>query len=188
LPHRDVHSEARGLSDLTAIFSWLRGKHVKKIVKVIVIDDGNPSHSDKAIIDALEGFEVEVWDWKKIDICSDVIYNATKLRPDDLGSPSKSRRVSHASVNVQQISEPSSNARVVFEPSSNVRESLESSATVPQVSGPPSNLREVSLYSTGNNAVLMGWASEEGLRDRKKFPKVIAQPVRPSLRTDCFYC
>lgn len=61
---------------------------------------------------ALYGFKVEEWDWKKMDICSDVIH--------------------------------------------------ESSPAV----------REVSLYSSGNNAVLMGWASEEGLGNRKKFPLV----------------
>lgn len=69
----------------------------------MVVDDGDLPHADTAIVEALYGFKVEEWDWKRVDICSDVI--------------------------------------------------SESSLAI----------REVSLYSSGNNAVLMGWASEEGL-------------------------
>src|ERR1700744_5745080 len=94
------------------IFDWLRSKDVKKIVKVMVVDDGNPSHGDAAIEDALRGLEVEVWDWKKLDLCTDVIAESSK------------------------------------------------------------KVREVSLYSSGNNAVLMGWASSEGLTNVENFPKV----------------
>ena len=34
-----------------------------------------PPHSDAAIEEALHGFQVEVWDWKRYDICIDVIRN-----------------------------------------------------------------------------------------------------------------
>ena len=77
-----------------------------------VIDDGHPCHSDEVIEEALKGFQVEEWDWKKVDLCTDVISNSTEVA------------------------------------------------------------RRVSLYSSCNNAVLMGWASSDGLGDRKKFPKV----------------
>jgi hypothetical protein len=77
-----------------------------------VVDYGSPCHSDTAIEKALEGFQIETWDWKKTDLCTDVIWNSTKI-------------ASH-----------------------------------------------ISLYSSCNNAVLMGWASSDGLGDRKKFPKV----------------
>lgn len=85
---------------------------MKKIIKVMVIDDGDPCHADSAIEDALKGFDVEVWDWKKVDLCSEVICKSTKV------------------------------------------------------------VREISLYSSGNNAVLMGWGSAEGFGNREKFPKV----------------
>lgn len=85
---------------------------MQKIIKVMVIDDGNPSHADSAIEDAQRNFDVEVWDWKKVDLCSEVICESTKV------------------------------------------------------------VREISLYSSGNNAVLMGWASPEGLINRNKFPEV----------------
>lgn len=93
---------------------------MRKIVKVMVVDDGNPAHLDSVIEEALRGLEVEVWDWKKIDLCTDVI--------------------------------------------------AESSDKV----------REISLYSSGNNAVLMGWASPGGLANPKNFPKVIAELTVPA--------
>ncbi|KAI0005738.1 hypothetical protein F4779DRAFT_34502 [Xylariaceae sp. FL0662B] len=98
------------LNNLGLIFEWLRERGVKKIVKVLVIDDGDASHTDERIEEALRGFDVEEWDWKKLDLCSDVIKNCTTV------------------------------------------------------------VREISLYSSGNNAVLMGWASEHGLLDTAAFP------------------
>ncbi|KAK7403904.1 hypothetical protein QQX98_010311 [Neonectria punicea] len=109
---KDAQSELHrtGRSDLVAVFDWLWRRGVREIIKVMVVDDGDHPHADAAIVDALYGFKVEEWDWKRVDLCSDVIY--------------------------------------------------ESSPAV----------REVSLYSSGNNAVLMGWASAEGLGNRDKFP------------------
>ncbi|KAF7919273.1 hypothetical protein EAE99_008575 [Botrytis elliptica] len=83
---------------------------VKSIIKVMVIDDGDPSHADSAIEGALCGFKVEIWDWKKIDICSDVIANSTKT------------------------------------------------------------VKDISLYCSGNKAVLMGWTSPHGFLNSEKFP------------------
>lgn len=97
---------------MVEIFQWLRDNNVKEILRVIVIDNGDPSHSDEAIELALQSFGIETWDWKKLDLNSDVISHCTKT------------------------------------------------------------VKEVSLYSSGNNSVLMGWYSEEGLRNVKKFPKV----------------
>jgi hypothetical protein len=108
----DIEPDHKSRSDLTAIFSWLRRNHVKKIIKVTVIDYGDRSHTDAAIETGLKDFEVELWDWKKVDLCSEVIYNSTKV------------------------------------------------------------VREISLYSSGNYAVMMGWASAEGFGNRKKFPEV----------------
>lgn len=102
----------RGLSDLIAVFDWLRRNNVTKIIRVMVIDDGDPSHSDKSIVKALEGFDVEQWDWKRLDLCTDVIWRSTSV------------------------------------------------------------VQEISLYSTGNNAVLRGWASPQGLLSKENFPKV----------------
>lgn len=80
----------------------------------MVVDDGDISHSDEVIEEALRRFQVEVWDWKKLDISSETIFQAAE------------------------------------------------------------NVKEISLYSTGNNAVLMGWYSDEGL---KKFPKVCTSVI-----------
>ncbi|KAK0623855.1 peptidase S8/S53 domain-containing protein [Immersiella caudata] len=102
----------KGLSDLVEVFKWLRKHNVEQIVKVMVIDDGEPSHSDAAIEEALKDFKVEVWDWKKLDLCSDVIAESSNC------------------------------------------------------------VKEVSLYSSGSKSVLMGWASEEGLRNKTKFPEL----------------
>jgi hypothetical protein len=98
-----VIERGKGATDFEIIFKELQGKGVKKILKVIVEDDkGNP-HSDDIIEKALSPFDIEEWDWKKFDLCSDTIYNAAP------------------------------------------------------------NLREVSLYSSGNNAVLRSWSAPDGL-------------------------
>ncbi|KID86774.1 hypothetical protein MGU_06246 [Metarhizium guizhouense ARSEF 977] len=88
---------------------------VKKIIKVTVIDYGGQCHSDPAIEEALRGFDVEVWDWKKVDLCSDVIF-------DCVGS-----------------------------------------------------VREISLYSSGNGAAVMGWSDPQVFRN-SKFPNVWPGP------------
>ncbi|RFU79743.1 intracellular serine protease [Trichoderma arundinaceum] len=101
----------KGLSDLVDVFDWLHKNGVRKIVKVMVIDDGDPGHADASIEKAVGRFGVEIWDWKRLDLSTEVIQNCSK------------------------------------------------------------DVKEISLYSTGNNAVLMGWASEQGLPNIKKFPK-----------------
>lgn len=85
------------------IFKWLARQHVKTVLKVAVIDDAYPSHSDKAIERCLSRFDIRVWNWYKVDLSCSVILKAAK------------------------------------------------------------HVRDVTLYSSGNNAVLMGWSSPEGL-------------------------
>ncbi|KAH8743654.1 hypothetical protein BGZ57DRAFT_808682 [Hyaloscypha finlandica] len=98
------------------IFEWLREKGVKKIFQVDVDDTGPEPHSNAAIRQSLgkqmpdgspdgshRDFEVEVFKWKKYDICSDTVY-----------------------------------------------------AAVPKA-------KEVHLYSSGNTAILRGWACSSGL-------------------------
>ncbi|KAK1240300.1 hypothetical protein MKX08_007742 [Trichoderma sp. CBMAI-0020] len=74
------------ITDLRVVFDWLRKK------------------CDEVIEEALKGFQVENWDWKKEDLCTDVIAASSN------------------------------------------------------------QIKSISFYSSGNNAVLMGWASSEGLQ------------------------
>lgn len=73
-------SDGLGRTDLIILFTWLKEtKSVKTILKVIVEDLAEPSHSDEAIETCLSGMGVEVWDWRKTDLCSEVIY---RVSPD----------------------------------------------------------------------------------------------------------
>lgn len=108
--------QKRGLSHLITVFKWLRKNHVERIIKVMVIDDEDPPHADSSIEEALSGFQVEIWDWKRLDLSTEVIHKSTNV------------------------------------------------------------VKEISLYSSGNNSVLMGWASEQGLPNKDKFPKVFGPP------------
>ena len=97
------------------VFNWLKKHRVKSVIKVSVVDDVEPSHSDEAIelclgptrsadgMKKIEGLDVRIWNWFKMDLCVDVIV-----------------------------------------------------ASAP-------NVRDVTLYSSGNNAVLVGWSSSAGL-------------------------
>lgn len=67
----------------TAIFDWLWNDKVRKIFTVEVDDDGPEPHTNAAIREAFRGkeqddrdFEVEVWKWKKFDICCDTVATA----------------------------------------------------------------------------------------------------------------
>lgn len=99
-------------SDLTQIFEWLKTNGVKKVVRISVLDYGDCPHPDSVIEKALASLDVEIWEWKKVDLCSDVIANSSKV------------------------------------------------------------VRQISLYLSGNPAVLMGWGSAQSFANRTKFPNV----------------
>ncbi|KAH8654473.1 hypothetical protein BGZ60DRAFT_532842 [Tricladium varicosporioides] len=104
--------DGRGRSDMVFLFNFLRNKRVKRIIRVIVDDTLEPAHSDESIEKALGGLKVEIWDWRKIDLCTETIVTAA-----------------------------------------------------PEV-------REVSLYWSGNNAVLRGWSEVGGLNMLTRLKKV----------------
>lgn len=73
-----LKSECEGLTDAVLVFDWLRKEKVKKVIRVIVMDGGSVPHSDEAIVESLKGLDVEVWDWRKFDICSETIHQAAE--------------------------------------------------------------------------------------------------------------
>lgn len=97
---------------MCTIFKWLRTCHVTKVLKVTVVDNQEPSHSDEAIETCVRGLDIRSWKWYKFDLCSDV---------------------------------------------------LESAAP---------NLQDATLYSSGNNAVLLGWSSSAGLAKLQMVSKI----------------
>ncbi|KAL7824067.1 hypothetical protein V8C26DRAFT_384764 [Trichoderma gracile] len=82
---RSQKQDGEGRRDLCYIFDRLRKKGVKIILKVIIDDSMTPAHSDEAIEDALKFMDVEIWDWKRTDLCSEVICRvAAKAREVNL--------------------------------------------------------------------------------------------------------
>ena len=73
---RTVSPDGQGCHDMEFFFNFLRMKGVKRIIRVIVDDSVEPSHSDEAIERALAGLRVELWDWRKIDLSILSIFNA----------------------------------------------------------------------------------------------------------------
>ena len=114
------------------VFRWLKKHHVKSVLKVSVVDDAEPSHSDEAIELCLSGLNVRIWNWYKVDLSCDVIVN-----------------------------------------------------TAP-------NTRDVTLYSSGSNAILIGWSSSAGLPQLKQVRLSSEQgrgklaSLRPSI--SCLVC
>jgi hypothetical protein len=72
---RAVRFDGAGRSDFAYVFERLRAKGVTTVLKVEVKDTLNPPHSEEAIESALGGLGVEIWDWKRLDLCSEVIFN-----------------------------------------------------------------------------------------------------------------
>ncbi|KAI1380597.1 hypothetical protein F4677DRAFT_192150 [Hypoxylon crocopeplum] len=69
----------KGRKDMEIPFEWLYNtKGVRNIMKVIVDDLESPSHSDESIEAALKLFEIEILDWRKIDLCPETICNSCK--------------------------------------------------------------------------------------------------------------
>lgn len=66
------------LDSYEVIFDFLKKEGVKKIFKIIVNDLIGSPHSDKMIIELTKSFNIEHWAWKKLDISSDVIFNAAQ--------------------------------------------------------------------------------------------------------------
>lgn len=68
-----------GRTDVPIVFEQLRKKGVKSVLEVIVDDLEHPAHSDSAIEEALlgpkgeEDMNIEVWNWRKIDINPELI-------------------------------------------------------------------------------------------------------------------
>ncbi|PON28837.1 hypothetical protein TGAM01_v201945 [Trichoderma gamsii] len=84
---RDAYEQVRswdcfGRTDLYLIFHWLKNRDtlpVKKVFEVMVDDFGDEKtlpHSDKAIVESLKDLQVEIWDWARLDIPTEVIYEA----------------------------------------------------------------------------------------------------------------
>ncbi|RAH64892.1 subtilisin-like protein [Aspergillus aculeatinus CBS 121060] len=71
LKKRQTIQSHGGRTDMIEVFKLLVG--VKKILEIIVDDLKEPAQSDDCIESILSNRGVEVWNWKKIDICSEVI-------------------------------------------------------------------------------------------------------------------
>jgi len=66
----------RDRNPFAEVFSWLAGKQVAKIFKVTIDDLVLYPHTDDAIKEALKSFGIVTWDWRKMDICSEIIFEA----------------------------------------------------------------------------------------------------------------
>ncbi|KAF4968446.1 hypothetical protein FSARC_4140 [Fusarium sarcochroum] len=62
------NAKAQSKEDITFFFEWLGGKGVARIINVVVDDLKTPSHSDQAIEKALLPFDVEILDWRRLDL------------------------------------------------------------------------------------------------------------------------
>jgi hypothetical protein len=74
--HEQPQLVRKSLNIFKIVFDWLRSNGVRTILEVRVQDDEDISHSDEVIENALVGFGVELWDWKRFDICSETIFHA----------------------------------------------------------------------------------------------------------------
>ncbi|KAF8542811.1 hypothetical protein BDD12DRAFT_875748 [Trichophaea hybrida] len=78
-PHsKHTPSVGKGRRDYETIFNWLGENGVSRILEVIVEDRGDVSHSDEAIENSLKKFQVEIWDWRRNDLCSETILRAAE--------------------------------------------------------------------------------------------------------------
>ncbi|KAK4209225.1 intracellular serine protease [Rhypophila decipiens] len=70
------YKDGSGRHDLVQVFTTLRQKGVRTVIRAMVDDSFTPPHTDEAIEEALRGMDVQIWDWKKTDLSTEVIYTA----------------------------------------------------------------------------------------------------------------
>jgi hypothetical protein len=57
-----------GRADMVALFGWLYKKGVRTVIKVVVDDRKGTPHGDEAVEKALSKFDIEILDWRKVDM------------------------------------------------------------------------------------------------------------------------
>lgn len=73
--------DGEGRTDVPVVFQQLRQKGVETILEVTIDDLEHPAHSDWAIEKALRfdnstrDMNIEAWNWKKVDICPDLVFS-----------------------------------------------------------------------------------------------------------------
>lgn len=70
--------DGNGRGDLVFLFNFLERKNIKRIIRLTIDDMRSPAHSDEAIEMCLAPFDIEVWDWRKIDICIATILTSAR--------------------------------------------------------------------------------------------------------------
>ena len=84
--------DCAGNTDLFMLFHWLKTEIMVKKILEVVVDDGarkevtldslpiseKKSHSDRAIVECLNGLDVETLDWQRVDIPAEVIVRAAR--------------------------------------------------------------------------------------------------------------
>jgi hypothetical protein len=72
-----VHTEWKGRTDsIRKVFSWFRKQKVRRILKLVVVDDGTLPCSDATIEECLREFDIRYLNWNKDDLCIDVLREA----------------------------------------------------------------------------------------------------------------
>ncbi|KAK5989096.1 Subtilisin DY-like protein [Cladobotryum mycophilum] len=72
----NAQTETDTLATYERIFAFLRDRNVTKIFKVIVNDLAGRPHTDEMITKLIKGFDVEHWEWKKLDMNIETILEA----------------------------------------------------------------------------------------------------------------
>ncbi|KAK0390547.1 hypothetical protein NLU13_0051 [Sarocladium strictum] len=166
-PLRDVgevsetEAQLRGRTDMLFFFEWLREKHVKRILKVIVDDmhPDKPPHSDEAIERCLKGMGVEELAWQKKDLDPDTI-----CRIDGFGDDQDDQR----------------RAELIEEDSDDEDDSMKNANDETHLTG---TLRILHLWWNGDNAVLRGWSDPDGIRRQLPELRRVHVTTRKSLES-----
>ncbi|KAL4960196.1 uncharacterized protein BDV14DRAFT_183134 [Aspergillus stella-maris] len=75
-PDAGSRGETDSLASYQPIFNFLKKKGVKKIFRITVNDLLGQPHSDKSLVELTRTYNIQHWDWRKLDISSDTILAA----------------------------------------------------------------------------------------------------------------
>ncbi|KAJ5950665.1 uncharacterized protein N7479_009078 [Penicillium vulpinum] len=69
----EANTARSSIEDVHKLFNGEKLKRVRKIFKIVVDDLEKPAYSDATIENTMMGKGVEIWDWRKIDLCPALI-------------------------------------------------------------------------------------------------------------------
>jgi hypothetical protein len=77
-------ARSKNVGYLRAVFDWLRKKGVRRILRLVIVDNQEWQCSDETIEECLKGWDIRHLDWNKRDLSIEIIKNGEAAKMVEL--------------------------------------------------------------------------------------------------------